>query len=65
MRQAITCFINVYMLAIYHHWVILCLLSATPVAVAEEVLTTMQEDRRYILDIWAWNIFLIFLEKFT
>jgi len=29
------------------------LLLATPVANAEEVLTTMQEDRRYILDIWA------------
>ncbi|XP_065882526.1 methionine synthase reductase-like isoform X2 [Dysidea avara] len=27
--------------------------KATPVATAEEVLTTMQEDRRYILDIWA------------
>lgn len=33
-------------------WCVIIL--ASPVASAEEMLASMQEDRRYILDIWTW-----------
>lgn len=46
---------GIYLKKIKHFAVIHILLVtlASPVATAEEMLATMQEDRRYILDIWT------------